>query len=190
MRNLIYITIGIVLIANNSFAQNRLGEILDDEIASGADLIALEQEARSLNTIKKGIALSLAMCEGIELCTPNVNRDELEQFINTINTRIDSLSQRMGESDNTEIEPVLIAYADARESYSEYLDKLGTMVVEEDTTDDLFGQDDFFSTIRQQRPTKTLRQFQELFNDVDEEILDDIIIEEDAIESISEESTE
>ena len=128
-------------------AQEDLGEILPDKVASGADVSALQAEANSFNTIKKGVALSLAMCDGIDLCKPNVNRDELEKIISTLDERIGSIGQRYEESGNKDLEGVLLAYSNAKDDYTKYLDKLNKIVPPEtSSSDDLFGQSDLFSS--------------------------------------------
>jgi hypothetical protein len=154
-------------------AQGGLGEVLPDDIAQNADASVLEAEANLFNIIKKGVALSLALCEGDEQCIPSVNRAELEQIISTLDARIDNLGQRYESSGDATLEGVLVAYADARDSYTQYLEKLSTMVVEEpEETVDLFGSGDFFGGA-----TDMGREF-EIFNDVDEDLTDDVDVEE------------
>lgn len=166
------------LVGNYCLAQSGMGEILDNEIAADADLSVLEAEAKSIDTISKGIALSLAVCEGIDLCTPNVNRAELRQFIDALDARIGSLTQRYETSDSTELENVLIAYADAKENYSQYLDKLGTMVVEEESpSGGLFGDDDFLQDFGAPRGVDP--EIEALFSNDDEVLLDDEDVEGD-----------
>lgn len=175
MRLFIIVFICLPLCLGNCLAETIFGEILDDEIAAGADISVLEAEANSFNTINKGIALSLALCEGIDLCSPTVNRDELERFINALDARIGSLSQRYEESENAELEGVIVAYADARESYTKHLEKLGTIVVDDtSSSDDLFSEDDFFGGAG----TRAVNQFDTLFNDADEELFDDEDLDE------------
>lgn len=121
-----------------------MGEILKDDIAPAADAVVLMAEANLFDTIGKGIALSIAQCEGIDNCTPAVNRNELEIIISTLDTRISSLSERHEETGETELEAILIAYANARESYVQYIDKLATFSVAEDLTEpvDVFADDE------------------------------------------------
>ena len=152
-------------------AQEDLGEILPDNIAKGADVSALEAEANSFNTIKKGVALSLAMCDGIDLCKPNVNRDELEKIISTLDERIGSIGQRYEESGNKDLEGVLLSYSTAKQDYSKYLDKLNTIVPQESSsTGDLFGQSDLFSGF--DTPATGASPY-DIFNDTNEDIKDD-----------------
>lgn len=156
---------------NNCLAQEDLGEILSNDVAQGADVSALKAEANSFNTIKKGVALSLAMCDGIDLCKPNVNRDELQEIISTLDERIGSIGQRYEETGNKDLEGVLLAYANAKDDYARYLDKLNTIVPEEsNATEDLFGQSDLFGGFG--GPAAGSSPF-DIFEDAGEEIKDD-----------------
>ena len=179
IRRLVAICMVLQPLFNYCQAQTRLGEILPDDIAETADASVLEAEATVFNTIKKGVALSLAMCEGVEQCSPTVNRAELEQIISTLDARISNLGQRYEQSGDKGLEGVLVAYADARDSYTQYLEKLSTMVVEEPAdAADLFGGSDFFGG--EGRGTDIDSEFA-IFNDVDEDLQDDEDLEEEEI---------
>jgi len=142
-RKLIHIagfSLGLLALMNAGHAEGKLGEILPDDIAAKADASALVAEAQVFNTIKKGVTLSLAMCTGVEKCKPTVNRAELEHIITTLKTRIDNITQRYEQSKDSDLEGLLISYADARDSYTKDLDKLGTIVPEEPVeTTNIFG---------------------------------------------------
>lgn len=146
-----------------------MGEILKDDIAPAADAVVLMAEANLFDTISKGIALSLAQCEGIDICTPAVNRDELERIISTLDTRISSLSERREETGETELEAILIAYADARERYSQYIDKLATFSVAEDLSEpeDVFADDELLGEDHEESASD---EAFDVFQDVDEEL--------------------
>ena len=123
------------------------GEILSEEIATSADTSVLMAEANLFNTIRKGITLSIAHCEGLDICVPDANRVEVERIIDTLDTRISSLVQRHEETGEAELEAILIAYADARDGYSEFIEKLGAMPTGEDEVglggdfgDDILGE--------------------------------------------------
>ncbi len=139
-----YLVIMFLNVMTTGASAATMGEILKDDIAPAADAIVLMAEANLFDTIGKGIALSIAQCEGIDNCTPAVNKDELEKIISTLDTRISSLSERHEETGETELEAILIAYADARESYTQYIDKLATFSVAEDLTEpvDVFADDE------------------------------------------------
>lgn len=160
------------LLFTAGYAQgNDLGQILTDKTAEGADVAALKAETNSFKTLEKGIALSLAMCAGVKNCKPNVNQDELEEIIKTLDARIGSIGQRYEDSGDKNLEGILLAYHNAKQNYSKYLDKLKTIVPEEKkTTADLFGQSDLFS-----KPATTAAKPDPfaIFNDVNEKIEDD-----------------
>ena len=103
--------------------------ILSEDAAPEADVARLEQEAALFETIRRGVALALAQCEltSAETCTLTVSRDELERLLETLNQRITQLAERHAESGEATLEPVLVAYADARDGYSRVLEKLATV---------------------------------------------------------------
>lgn len=103
--------------------------ILSEDAAPEADVARLEQEAALFETIRQGVALALAQCEltSAETCTLTVSRDELERLLETLNQRITQLAERHAESGEATLEPVLVAYADARDGYSRVLEKLATV---------------------------------------------------------------
>lgn len=149
-------------------AQTKLGEILPNDIAESADISVLAAEADVFNTIKKGVTLSLAMCEGVKNCSPTVTSAELEQILNTLKTRIDNVTQRYEQSGDKSLEEILVAYADARESYTQNLEKLKTIVVEEpaETT----SGSDFFGGAGSAAGSN--KEFS-IFNDTDKDLQDD-----------------
>ena len=146
-----------------------MGEILKDDIAPTADAAVLMAEANLFDTIGKGIALSFAQCEGIDICMPAVNRDELERIISTLDTRIGSLSERHEETGEVELEAILIAYTDARESYAQYIDKLATFSVAEDLTEpeDVFADDELLGEDDEESASD---EAFDVFQDLDEEL--------------------
>jgi len=99
--------------------------ILTRDEANRADAAALTAEAELFKSIGMGIALSLAQCEGREACTPSVNEGELQQLIDALNERIDSLVERQEGGEN--LADVLTAYVNQRENYLRYKDKLDAL---------------------------------------------------------------
>lgn len=150
---------------------NDLGKFMSDKSAKAADVAKLKAETNSFKTLEQGVALSLAMCNGVKNCKPNVNRDELEEIIKTLDSRIGSIGQRYEDSGNKDLEGILLAYHNAKQNYSKYLDTLKTIVPEEKkTAADLFGKSNLFS--KPAASTATPAPFA-MFNDVNEKIEDD-----------------
>ena len=119
------------------------GRILGETEAFQADATALTAEAELIKSIGMGIALSLSLCEGQIGCNPNVNKDELEHLLKTLDKRINDLVSRQErkEGDYTE---VITAYVNQREAYLGYqadLDKItGGATGSEDLGKDTFGE--------------------------------------------------
>ena len=110
------------------------GGILDDLDADAAEPGALQAEAQLFETIRQGIALSIAECELTPKCTPTVNREELRRIVDKLGTRLDALTSRHSKSGDAALEPVMLAYVGTRDGYTEFLNKLDTILPPE--TDD------------------------------------------------------
>ena len=113
-----------VLVVNN----NVNARLLDNDEASAADLIALQNEVQLFSTIRMGIALSMAQCSGQQDCVPTVNTDEIKRLLETLNTRIDEMTLRQEEVDNPdEYQQVLALYTGERDNYNGFLEQLDSL---------------------------------------------------------------
>lgn len=147
-------------------------QILSEDYAANADILILNNEIDIFSTIEEGVRLSVAECELFESCSASVNRDELDQLITTINTRINSLSLRYSDSGESGLEEVLVSYVDIRDNYNQILEKIESMPQFE--TEDLesdVGFDAFFSFGPVNNEVSD--ELMDLYRDVDEEITDD-----------------
>lgn len=110
------------------FAQDAIG-ILDDRDAGNAAPQSLQAEARLFEDIRQGIALSIAQCElSPANCTPTVSREEVRRIVEKLEGRLDALTSRHSESGDAELEPVLLAYVETRDGYTQFLNKLDTLL--------------------------------------------------------------
>jgi len=160
-------------------------QILSEGSLETADVQRLQQDLSVFTTIQRGITLSVAECELSETCSASVNRGELEQLITTVDGRVNSLSLRYTESGDAGLENILVGYADVRDSYRLLLDKMATLpqfASQQAISSDLEG-DDFFTsgTGRVNRISDDLMQ---LFQDADEELVDDALDEETTPENV------
>lgn len=122
--------------------------ILDENAAEQADLASLQNETELFQSIGMGIALSIAQCDGVELCTLTVEVNEIQELINTLDQRINNLVLKQEEAeDPVEFDKVLTAYVNQKESYTAHLEKLRTMTGAIDTEDDLFDDFEFDSEV-------------------------------------------
>jgi len=120
-----------ILVSTNSYAA-----ILDKDEFDNADLTSLQNETVLFQSIGMGIALSIAQCEGVDLCSLTVEESEIQALINTLDQRIDKLVLKQEEAeDPIAFDKVLTAYINERESYESHLEKLKGL---SDTTDDEF----------------------------------------------------
>lgn len=97
--------------------------ILEDQDAGTAPAATLEAEAQLFETIRQGIALSLAQCEINPRCNATVNREELRRIVGKLETRLDALTARHSESGDPALEPVLLAYVETRDGYNKFLEQ-------------------------------------------------------------------
>lgn len=155
-------------------------EILDEDVAPGAEVSLLRQELTVFTSIHNGVLLSVAECELSDSCDASVSRTEIEAIIGTINNRVNTLSVRYLDSNDAELENVLIAYADARDDYNAILEKLAAMPQfyrqEETVADDLVTDDAFLNRGAGGGVSAELLR---LYEDIDEEIVDDELMIED-----------
>lgn len=167
------ITLGLVILFASKYAS---AQILNSNYASGADVLILQNEIDIFSTIQEGIKLSIAECELFDTCSANVNMEELNQIINTINTRINTLSLRYTESGESALENVLIAYVDIRDQYNSLLEKVSDMP-EFETSDSVveFEFEDYLSNTSTPADSNNelSEEYRELFEDADEALLDD-----------------
>lgn len=104
---------------------NLSAAILDKSEAAEADISLLQDETIVFQSIGMGIALSIAQCEGIDLCSLTVEESEIQELINALDTRINSLILRQEEAEDQEgLDKVLTAYVNERDNYSAHLEKL------------------------------------------------------------------
>jgi hypothetical protein len=126
----------IVLISVNVSAA-----ILDKGEVDKADLNLLQDETVVFQSIGMGIALSIAQCEGVDLCSLTVEEGEIQELINTLDARIEGLVLKQEEvEDPVGFGKVLTAYINERENYATHLEKLknitSTLDVDSDLLDD------------------------------------------------------
>lgn len=154
--------------------------ILDNEAAADAEINTLQAEAALFTTIGAGIALSLAQCEGVDLCSVNVEEVELKELLKVLSQRINDLMLKQEEViDPDEFQQVLTAYVNEYDTYSSHLEKLnainGAIYESEDTVADEFQ----FEIEEADFPVESARNealpsyLDELAAFEDEEIIDD-----------------
>ena len=103
------------------------GNILANDEANNADATTLVNEAGVFESIRMGIALAMAQCEGLAGCSPAVNEEELKQLIRALDTRIDNLTLRQEEVEDPEgFDEILALYVNERDNYAHFMEKLGT----------------------------------------------------------------
>ena len=104
--------------------------ILNKEEAAKADLTTLQDEIELFKSISMGIALSIAHCEGNDSCALPMNEKEVQQLIDTLEARIDSLAVRQAEIDDIiGFNKVLSAYINERDNYSMHIERIRSLVI-------------------------------------------------------------
>lgn len=154
--------------------------ILDNDEAADAEINTLQAEAALFKTIGAGIALSLAQCEGVDLCTVNVEEVELKELLKVLSQRIDALTLNQEEViDPDEFQQVLTAYVDEFDNYSSHLEKLNAIKGEIYESEDSVADEFQFEIEEADFPVESARNealpsyLDELEAFEDEEILDD-----------------
>lgn len=154
--------------------------ILDNEEAADAEVSKLQAEAALFKTIGAGIALSLAQCEGDDLCTVNVEEVELKELLKVLSERINVLTLKQEEViDPDEFQQVLTAYVNEYDNYSSHLEKLNAIKGEIYESEDSVADEFQFEIEEADFPVESARNealpsyLDELEAFEDEEILDD-----------------
>ena len=119
--------------------------ILSKDELEQADLTTLQQDSELFKTIGMGITLSIAQCEGVDLCTLNVDVSEMQELINALDNRIDTLTLKQEDTDTpAEFQQVLATYVDTRDNYGAQLEKLKLLDSDLDSEDSLLDQSEQF----------------------------------------------
>ncbi len=105
-------------------------EVLEPESVAQADPATLLEDAALFNEIGKGIALSIAKCEGQSPCVAIVSAYEMEQMVRMLDERIESVTAHR-ESTGEDLTMVMTAYADVKARYANYLDQFSQILVYE-----------------------------------------------------------
>lgn len=156
--------------------------ILDKDEADKADLTILQDETVLFQSIGMGIALSIAQCEGVDLCSLPVEESELQELINTLDERIDSLVLKQEEAeDPIGFDKVLTAYINERESYTAHLDKLKSIsstLDDDGLLEESFGEEEADFPVESARNEELLDYMNDLEAFEDEDLEDDEDLEE------------
>ena len=119
-------------------------DVLDIDEITSSDINTLVEDTRVFNTIGLGIALSIAQCEGRDICDPTVDENEIGQLIEALDRRIEGVVSR--QQDNEEdMSNIITAYVDTREKYTDYLQRLGKIARPEIPQEE-FAEEDLFSS--------------------------------------------
>ena len=164
---------------------NMSAAILDKEDVAQADVSMLQDETTVFQSIVLGIALSIAQCEGIDLCSLTVEESEIQELINTLDARIDSLVLRQEEAeDPVDFDKILTAYISERDNYTTHLEKLksitSTLDADSSLLDDSLelGSEEPDFPVESASNEELLDYLNELESLEDEELVDDEDLED------------
>ena len=121
-----------------------LGNLIGLEQIAFIDVGLFEEDLTLYGTIGQGIALSLAQCEEIEGCAPDVTETELDELIVGLEVRIDELERRLAEGagrDQEQIEQLLAGYNVELENFNGYKIELEEFYSGQEDFDDGFGDE-------------------------------------------------
>ena len=159
-------------------------DVLDVNEVSSADITTLLDDTKVFNTIGMGIALSIALCDGKDVCDPTVNENEIGQLIEALDKRIEGVVTRQQNSEE-ELTNIITAYVDTKEKYTDYMDRLSKITKSPVLVEEEFPDEDIFAD----EDAMTEDEYS-AFDDSDEALEDDEDLEDDVdIEEI-EDNTE
>jgi len=126
---------------------NLAGSLIGLEQLAFIDVGLFEEDLSLFGVIGSGVALSLAQCEEVEGCAPDVTESELDELIVALHARIDELEKRKAESsgvDLSKIEELLAGYRKELSNFEGYKQQLLEYYsgdAEDDFEDDDFGDE-------------------------------------------------
>lgn len=99
--------------------------ILNADDVEQSELTLLQDETKVFQSIGMGIALSLAECEDVDLCSLTVEENEIKELLKALESRISALVLKQEDAkDSSGIDNILTAYMNERDSYNAHLEKL------------------------------------------------------------------
>ena len=112
------------------------------------DVGLFEEELTLFGTIGQGIALSLAQCEEVEGCAPNVTEEELQELIAGLEGRIEELERRLAEEESPaerqRLEELIAGYQEELQNFKGYLEELiAFFAAEEEEFEEDFEEEEF-----------------------------------------------
>ena len=171
LRKLLFSILAYCVIIFSNPALAAQADVLDINEISDADITTLLEDTKVFNTIGMGIALSIAECAGKDICEPTVDEDEIGQLIEALDQRIEGVVTRQQNSEE-ELTNVITAYADTKEKYTDYLQRLGKIVRPEIPQEE-FAEEDLFSS----EGALTEDEYS-AFDDFEEDLEDDADLDE------------
>ncbi len=158
-------------------------DVLNTDEVTNADINTLVEDTKVFNIIGMGIALSIAQCDGKDICDPTVDENEIGQLIEALDRRIEGVVSRQQDSEE-DLSSIITAYVDTKENYTDYIERLNQItrspVIE--PAEDEFAEEDIFAD----EEAMTEDEYS-AFDDFDDSLEDDEEFEEFEEDSDSEE---
>ena len=158
-------------------------DVLDTDEITNSDINTLIEDTKVFNIIGMGIALSIAQCDGKDICDPTVDKNEIGQLIEALDRRIEGVVSRQQDSEE-DLSNIITAYVDTKENYTDYIERLNQItrspVIE--PAEDEFAEEDIFAD----EDAMTEDEYS-AFDDFDDSLEDDEEFEEFEEDSDSEE---
>jgi len=158
-------------------------DVLDTDEIINSDINTLTEDTKVFNVIGMGIALSIAQCDGKDICDPTVDKNEIGQLIEALDRRIEGVVSRQQDSEE-DLSNIITAYVDTKENYTDYIERLNQItrspVIE--PAEDEFAEEDIFAD----EDAMTEDEYS-TFSDFDDSLADDEDSEEFEDDSDSEE---
>jgi len=151
-------------------------DVLDKDKITNADINTLVEDTKVFNIIGMGIALSIAQCDGKDICDPTVDKNEIGQLIEALDRRIEGVVSRQQDSEE-DLSNIITAYVDTKENYTDYIERLNQItrspVIEPAEDEFEFAGEDIFAD----EDAMTEDEYS-AFSDFDDSLADDEDLEE------------
>lgn len=120
----LYVLLGIAPGAHTTAALLENYAILDRETIKTAAPAELSIEVSMFESIGISIALSIAQCESVKFCLLATEESEIQDLIDLLAYRIDTLAARQQASDSDGLNGILGSYISQRDNYTGYLQRV------------------------------------------------------------------
>jgi len=165
-------------------------DVLDKDEITNADVNTLVEDTKVFNIIGMGIALSIAQCDGKDICDPTVDENEIGQLIEALDGRIESIVSRQQDSEE-DLSNIITAYVDTKENYTDFMERLNqiTRSAKPEIPEETFAEEEDIFADEEAMTEDEYSAFDDFEDSLeDDEDFDDSLEDDEDLEEFEEDS--